>query len=157
MLLRMNIIIALFAWVSTSYAVNFNYEIESAGQGGQGTYMVKVSTVQGKNDIKIDELKKCAVHGVLFRGFSSSESHHSSQKPLAGSAVVESQYADFFKAFFSKEGTYTQYASFIDSSIERIKISKKEYRIQAIVIVRKDQLRMDLQQAGVLKSLNSGF
>ena len=39
---------------------------------------------------------------------------------------------------------------------DRIKVGK-EYKIGLIVSVRKDALRKDLEQAGIIKGLNSGF
>lgn len=67
------------------------YEIEGEGVGVQGTYLVKVTVIQKKSKLDIDVIKKCAVHGVLFKGFSSQTSR-TRQKPLAGSMVVEQQH-----------------------------------------------------------------
>ena len=50
------------------------YEIEGEGVGVQGTYLVKVTVIQKKSKLDIDVIKKCAVHGVLFKGFSSQTS-----------------------------------------------------------------------------------
>ena len=60
------------------------YEIEGEGVGAQGTYLVKVTVIQKKSKLDVDVIKKCAVHGVLFKGFSSQTSR-TRQKPLAGS------------------------------------------------------------------------
>ena len=57
------------------------YEIEGEGVGVQGTYLVKVTVIQKKSKLDIDVIKKCAVHGVLFKGFSSQTSR-TRQKPL---------------------------------------------------------------------------
>ena len=64
------------------------YEIEGEGVGAQGIYLVKVTVIQKKSKLDVDVIKKCAVHGVLFKGFSSQTSR-TRQKPLAGSMVVE--------------------------------------------------------------------
>lgn len=77
------------------------YEIEGEGVGVQGTYLVKVTVIQKKSKLDIDVIKKCAVHGVLFKGFSSQTSR-TRQKPLAGSMVVEQQHQDYFDVFFQK-------------------------------------------------------
>ncbi len=139
------------------YAIEAEYEIESAGQGAQGTYLVKVTTTIGKNESPENILRLCAVHGVLFRGLSSSSSYETAKKPLAGSAVVESQNADYFTAFFAENGPYKQYSSLVPSTLERVKLSRKEYRISAVMLVQKDQLRIDLENGGVLKKLDSIF
>ena len=70
-------------------------EIEGEGVGAQGTYLVKVTVIQKKSKLDADVIKKCAVHGVLFKGFSSQTSR-TRQKPLAGSMVVEQQHSGLF-------------------------------------------------------------
>lgn len=78
------------------------YEIEGEGVGAQGTYLVKVTVIQKKSKLDADVIKKCAVHGVLFKGFSSQTSR-TRQKPLAGSMVVEQQHQDYLMSFSKKE------------------------------------------------------
>lgn len=133
-----------------------NYEIESAGTGTQGSYLVKVWVISSKNKPDIDLIKKCAVHGVLFRGFSSKELRDA-QKPLAGNALVEQTHKDFFEAFFKNGGPYRNYITMVSPTYEIIKMAKKQYRIGAIFSIQKDQLRKDLEQAGIVKGLNTGF
>lgn len=130
-----------------------NYTIESAGRpASQGSYLVKV-TVNTKNKNLTDkEIAQCAVHGVLFRGFSGSNQH--SEKPLARSASVETEHKEFFDSFFSNRAS--SYASPVQST-RQVSKSGKEYVISEIVEVRKDNLKRDLQEAGVIKTLTSGF
>ncbi len=127
------------------------YDIQSAGSGTQGTCLVKVYVYS--SSAKDEQLKYAAVHGVLFRGYKGTPS----APPLAGSATVETQQADYFKAFFTKEKTFQQYASVVPGSYERVKVAKGGYKIGAIVQVSKDQLRTDLQAAGIIRGLSSGF
>ena len=134
----------------------FEYQIESAGSGTNGTYLVKVSVYSKKNRPDSELLKKCAVHGVLFKGFSSKE-NRVSQKPLAKSAVTEQQNADFFNAFFEDGGQYGNYADIVAPNYEIVKVAKKQYRIGATISVAKDRLRSDLEDAGILKKLDAGF
>ena len=133
------------------------YDITSAGSGVQGTYLVKVYVNSKKKYLVDADLKYAAVHGVLFRGFSGSNGKPG-QRPLAGSATVESQHADYFNAFFNKEKAYLRYADVVVGSYERMKMaSKKCYKIGAVVQVQKDQLRKDLEKAGVIRGLTNGF
>nr|MBP7471809.1 hypothetical protein [Prevotella sp.] len=134
----------------------FDYEIESAGTGANGTYLVKVCVIANKPSPNTEYIKKCAIHGVLFRGFANKELR-SSQKPLAGSALTEQQYADFFSIFFDDGGIYKNYANFVNTDFEIIKVGKKEYRITAILTIAKDQLYNDLVKANIIKGLNRGF
>ena len=133
-----------------------NYDIMCGGSGSQGFYIVKVSAyVDKSSQIDEDIVRKCAVHGVLFRGFSG-EQGCTSQRSLAGSALVEQQHADFFTVFFVKGGRYASYASMVTGSLQTERSGKK-YKVTAVVSVAKDQLRKDLEQAGVIKGLSNGF
>ena len=61
-----------------------SYQIEGAGTGAQGTYLVKVWVVTDNKKLSDDIIGRCGVHGVLFKGFSNTETRQH-QKPLAGS------------------------------------------------------------------------
>ncbi len=129
------------------------YDIESAEVGKQGTYLIKVYVYTKKGGASIEDFKYAAVHGVIFRGFSGKG--YSSQKPLA-SADSETEHKDFYSSFFG-DGKHLAYAEVVTPSCDRVKISKKEYKVGAIVSVSKDELRKALEAAGVVRSLNSGF
>ena len=132
------------------------YEIEGAGTGTQGTYLVKVWALTSDNKPSDDLLMKCAVHGVLFRGFANKELRQS-QKPLAGSPMAEQQHVDFFTDFFADGGLYKSYATMVSGQREGVKIAKRKYKVGAVVTVNKEQLLKDLQAAGIIKGLNTGF
>ena len=140
---------------ASASAINYTlptYTIEGAGTGVQGTYLVKVTMTAKKPDkVKDTDLAQCAVHGVLFRGFSGERQN---QRPLAGNAMNEQQHADFYNSFFQQ--AYLSYANTESSSRSVMKVGK-EYKVSAIVSVMKDQLRKDLTQQGVLKGLANGF
>lgn len=131
------------------------YEITGNGTGTQGTYIVKISVITKDKKIPDAQIARCAVHGVLFKGFASKENRQS-QKPLAGSPMAESQHPEFFQSFFAEGGPYTGYVSEVEGSREVIKSGKK-YRVSAVVTVNKDQLRRDLEKEGIIKGLNSAF
>lgn len=151
--------IAMICSFSTAYGKDSNplpqYEIMGAGTGSQGTYLVNITLISKKSKIDNDVIKRAAVHGVLFKGFSNKESRQM-HKPLAGSAANEAQHVDFYKDFFSESGNASNYASLVDGSRIVIK-SGKEYRITMTVSVSKDELRSYLESLGVIKGLNSGF
>ncbi len=154
------IIVLMFCVVQTVEAKKkdkpLNYEISCAGSGTQGYSLVKVkAVVDSKKDIGDAILKLCAVHGVLFRGYSGGQGCVS-QPPLAGSATVEQQYSDFFQPFFQVGGGCESYCSIVDGSLQTVK-QGKQYVVSGIVNVSKSQLRKDLEKAGVIKKLNSGF
>ena len=138
----------------------WKYEIECAGIGTDGTYLVKVWSYSKNGKIAITQAKKNAVHGVIFKGFSGGERGCNAQKPLATNPNIESEKEEFFLSFFEEGGKYMKYVSEstdgnIDAS-DRMKVGK-EYKIGVIVSVSKDALRKDLEAAGIIRSLSSGF
>lgn len=131
------------------------YEMSCGGSANQGFYLVKVRAVVDRKDIGDNILKRCAIHGVLFRGYPGGGGCVS-QPPMAGSAMVEQQYSDFFVPFFRKGGGCEAYATLIEGSMQVVR-QRKQYVVTGIISVAKDQLRKDLEAAGVVKRLNSGF
>jgi hypothetical protein len=137
----------------------WRYEIECVSTGATGSYLVKVWSYSKKPDVAINQAKKNAVHGVVFKGFTG-KGAGCTQKPLAGSPALEQEKAEFFKDFFADGGKYMKFVSVSgDGSVaaeDRLKIGK-EYKIGVVVSVYKDELRKDLEAAGIIKGLNSGF
>lgn len=131
------------------------YQLQGAGVGNQGTYVVTVTVLGKKNNINDDVLGRCAVHGVLFKGFSDAESRKT-YKPLAGSAANEGQHAEFYEDFFADGGAANNYVQFVNSSRKVVKAGK-QYKISVTATINKDQLRSDLEKAGVIRSLNAIF
>lgn len=129
------------------------YDIEAAGSGVQGTYLVRVWVYSKSGKVTDDEIKRAAVHGVIFRGFNGGQGSPS-QRPMASSISLEEEKAEYFEAFFSS--AYLQFASIVSGSYQRVKASKN-YKVGAVVQVSKDNLRRELEQAGIIKGLSNGF
>lgn len=128
------------------------YDITGAGSGTEGTILVKVYVYE-KNASDAD-LKRAAVHGVVFRGCIGNES--GARQPAMAQPSAEAEHAAFCEAFFDKEGACQVFASIISGSYDRVK-TKKGYKCGAIVQVNKSSLRKELEKAGVVRSLSSGF
>jgi len=154
-LLAMLTIALLFMGAKKPEKSNLRYDIECAGNGTQGTYLVKVWVYTKESKLDSEILKKYAVHGVIFKGYSG-KTECVQQRPLANSPAIEQQKADFFNAFFNTDKAFSKYATEIGGSIERIKIGK-EYKYGAVISVAKDMLRQDLEKAGIIRALNTGF
>ena len=134
----------------------WKYDIECAGSGEQGVYIVKVWTYAKNANVASDLMKKNAVHGVLFRGFGG-ERGCTAQKPIAGSIATYHEKQEYFNTFFQTGGTFLKYANIMSPTPEVIKVGKKEFKVGVVVAVSKDMLRKDLEQAGVIRNLSSGF
>ncbi len=136
----------------------WRYEIECVSEGAEGTYLIKVFSYSKKPKVAIEQAKKNAVHGIIFQGFSNNKC---APKPaLTKNPDLESEKADFFDAFFADGGKYMKYVQESnDGSIDaedRLKVGK-EYKIGVVVSVRVASLRKDLEEAGIIKGLSSGF
>jgi len=137
----------------------WDYEIEVVRQGTPGTYLVKVWSYSKKYDVAVSQAKKNAVHGVIFKGFPQKGSV-AKQDPLTNNVNLEEEKADFFKPFFADGGKYMKFVSISgDGSIEAGDVIKvgKEYKVGVIISVNVSELRKDLENAGILKSLGAGF
>jgi hypothetical protein len=138
----------------------WRYELECEGTGIKGTYMVKVWSYSKNKNVAIESAKRNAVHGIIFRGFQGSDDCKG-QKALVRNINVEQEKEDFFSKFFADGGRYLKFVNITaDGQIaasDRYKVGKKEYKIGVIVSVDKDDLRKDLEEAGIIKGLSSGF
>lgn len=138
---------------------NWRYEIECVSTGAQGTYLIKVWSYSKKPTVAIEQAKKNAVHGIIFKGFSG-QGAGCTQKPLTSNPALEQEKAEFFKEFFADGGKYMKFVNISgDGTVnaeDRLKVGK-EFKIGVIVSVLKENLRKDLEAAGIIKSLSSGF
>lgn len=125
------------------------YQIKAAGVAPQGYYLVEVTATVPKKRVSMEEVKKCAVHGVIFKGFAGT-SDVQSQRPIL-SPTVEAQHADYFNAFFAN-GDYGLYVSAVDPAVKTVKQGKR-YLVTGVVSVGKEELRRTLEQAGIVRKL----
>ena len=139
---------------------SWRYEIEAVQTGVQGTYLVKVWSYSKKPNVAIEQAKKNAVHGIIFRGFAGKDGVPG-QKPIARNPNLEQEKSDFFKEFFATGGKYLKFVSLTNDGAvaagDRFKIGKKEYKIGVLISIRKALLRKDLEASGVIKSMDSMF
>jgi hypothetical protein len=137
---------------------DWKYEIEAQGIGTQGTKQIKVWCYSKDVLTAIAQAKKNAVHGLIFRGYAG-KSGIPTEKPMTTNPNLEQEKMDFFKPFFANGGKYLKYVVDISETPavgDVIKIGK-EYKVGIVVSVNVSELRKDLEAAGIIKSLNSGF
>lgn len=137
----------------------WRYEIEAINVGVQGTYLIKAWTYSKKPDVAIEQAKKNAVHGIIFKGFAGKQGVPG-QKPLVSNVNLEEEKGDFFNLFFKDGGKYMKFVTISnDGNIgagDRLKVGK-EYKIGVMVSVNIAELRRDLEEAGIVKALGAGF
>jgi hypothetical protein len=138
----------------------WRYEIEAVGTGVQGSYQVKVWSYSKKPQVAMEQAKKNAVHGIVFKGFPSN-GRVQGQKALVQNPNLEKEQTKFFEDFFETGQKYLKFVTLANNGAigpgDRIKISKKEYKIGVVVSVNVAALRKDLEASGIVKGLGSGF
>lgn len=139
----------------------WRYELDCMGTGKQGTYLIKVWSYSKKPRLAIEKAKRNAVHGVIFKGFAAGKQGCKSQKPLARNSNLENEKKSFFTGFFKDGGKYMKFVTASNDGAvaagDRLKVSKKMYKIGIVISVNKDELRKELENAGIIKSLDAGF
>jgi hypothetical protein len=139
----------------------WRYDVECEGIAKQGAKLVKVWSYSKNPKHAIASSMRNAVHGVIFKGYAGGGQGCTSFQPLVNDPSVEEKYKEFFDEFFAEGGEYLKYvSSATDGSIgpgDRLKVSKREYKIGAVVTVMSDQLRKRLEKENIIKSLTSGF
>lgn len=137
----------------------WRYEIEAVQTGTQGTYLIKSWSYSKDPKVAIEQTKKNAVHGIVFKGFAGT-AKVPGKSPLITDSSIEKEQEKFFKTFFADGGDYMKYVSLSNDGAvaaeDRMKIGK-EYKIGVIVSVNVAQLRKALEDANIVKSLTSGF
>lgn len=146
---------------------NWRYEIECEGVGQQGIFIIKVYSYSRRKDVAIEQAKKNAIHGVIFKGIPSGKQGCVSQPALARSSNLEQQKRDYFNSFFHEGGKYMKFVNLTtDGAVKasdryvvggRGLFRRKQYKIGVIVSVNVARLRQELEDAGVIKKLSSGF
>ena len=139
----------------------WKYEIECVGIGKPGTKVIKVWSYSKKANVANAQAKKNAVHGIVFQGYAGGGQGCTNQKALISDPSVYEQKKEFFDNFFDHGGgKYMKFVSHSsDSTPEIMKVTMKgyKYKVGVIVTVNTSALRKDLEAAGVLRGLSSGF
>lgn len=139
----------------------WRYELEAVATGIQGTYQIKVWSYSKDVETATEQAKKNAVHGIIFKGFPN-KGRVQGQKPLARNSNLYEENEKFFLEFFKTDGgDYMKFVTFANNGQiaagDRIKISKKEYKVGVVVSVNVAELRKYLESKGIIKGLSNGF
>ncbi len=134
-----------------------NYEIECMGTGMDGTQLVKVWGFGTTPEKAAYQARKNAVHALMFKGVNAGKPGCMT-RPLVTQPGAEEMHREFFNTFFTDGGRYLNFVSQAnDGSMDRIRISSREYKVGTVVSVRHAALREELEAAGIIKKLGQGF
>lgn len=138
----------------------WKYEIECVGIGKPGTKVIKVWSYSKNAKVANGQAKKNAVHGMVFQGYSGGGQGCTSQKALVADPSIEHQKKEFFEEFFADGGKYMKYVSHSGDATPEIigvKLKGYKYKVGVTVTVNTNDLRKDLEAAGIIRGLSSGF
>ena len=130
------------------------------GVGNDGKPLMVVTCAAKKADkVTDDEIRRCAVHGIIFRGYSDKSNSKffdaSTSHPALLPADQEAGNADYFTDFFGS-GAYNTYVDIIPDT-RRVMKNGKQYYVSQTVVINVPALRKKLENDGMLKSLKSGW
>ncbi|WP_298632106.1 hypothetical protein [uncultured Porphyromonas sp.] len=149
-----SLLLALSGCKSTA---NYGYELHSLAVGSQGSSLVKVYSYGRTQDKAIQQAKRDAVHGILFKGVPGGAGV--SQQPALVKPNEQAEHESFFKKFFDS-GEYLRFVSLSSdgtvSAQDRLKVGNM-YKVGVAVSVQKDALRKYLEEQGVIKKLDFLF
>lgn len=141
----------LFSCISMS-ASTFDviYDIYGAGEAKSGYYLVEINAyVQKKKEINKEITKRCALHGVLFKGYPASKGN-ASKPALIKDNALESEKEAYFKTLI--EENFDNYTSMANDFMKVVK-EGKQYRITTFVLVNVSKLRKDLEKENIIRTL----
>jgi hypothetical protein len=127
----------------------YDYEVQSAGIGTQGTSLLKAWGQANTQNEAIEEAKKNAIRAMLFKGIPGSPD----MRPLISQPGAEQQNRQYFETFFAKGGTYLRFISKVNDAIDpadRIH-NGKQYKVGVVVSVNRNELVKELEAAGIIK------
>lgn len=137
--------------------VSGNYEVECMGTGMDGTQLVKVWGFGTDPEKAAYQARKNAVHAVVFKGINAGKPGCMT-RPLVTQPGAEELHREFFGTFFTDGGRYLNFVSMAnDGTVDRIKMTSREYKVGSVVSVRHAALREELEAAGIIKKLGQGF
>lgn len=143
---------------SYPFDMKHSYEVEIVRVGSQGTKYLKVFKTAGSIDKAINGAMQDAVAACIFTGVEGKENAGRIQ-PLVKGIEEYNNNKKFFNEFF-KKGKFMNYVKNVNSGYpsgeDNVK-TRKGHRVCVYVIVMYDKLRNYLEDAGLVKRINSYF
>ncbi len=139
---------------------DWKYEIECVGIGKPGTKLIKVWSYSKNAKVATGQAKKNAVHGIIFQGYAGGGQGCTNQKALVNDPSLEHQKKEFFDDFFADGGKYMKFVSHSNDAtpeVMGVKLKGYKYKVGVVVTVNSNALRKDLEAAGIIRGLSSGF
>ncbi|WP_289731106.1 hypothetical protein [uncultured Alistipes sp.] len=136
----------------------WRYEIETVAKKADKSYELKISSFSKKPVVAMEQCKKNAVHTTVFKGIPAAQDGRTPGiKALFPSSTLTPEQEKFFAGFFETGGDFMRFVTETNAGLnETIKLGK-EYKISVRVVVNVPALRRYLEDAGMIRALNTGF
>lgn len=142
--------------MSRSYLID-DYSYECIGVTKNGDYIIQSHFTTSENSVEyvIKNVQKNVLKEILFHGIKGdTENRIKDLSPLCDTEILNSERGKkYFETFFTDEEMYTQYVGQMPNDVPRIIRSSIGYRIAINLIVKWADLRTELENKEIIKSL----
>lgn len=134
--------------------MEWRYEIRPMGVGAQGSALVEVSSYSKRTEVAVNQARKNAVHGILFKGYGGMAGVPG-RAPLIKDPAFPVNQRGFMETFFKDGGDYARFVGQMSEDIRNTDMGK-ENKIEVVVTVLVDELRRYMESLGHINP-NAGF
>ena len=142
------------------YSSSYNYEIQPAGVGSDGTKAVKVWGYGRSPEDAVKAAKRNAIAASIFQGIPAGPGVGRTPA-IVTEHNADVKHADYFDEFFKTGGRYLSFIAMSTdgppSGQDRLRIERNYYKVGVNVQILHDNLRRELENAGIARRLDHGF
>ncbi len=131
----------------------WRYEINCRGTGGaDNSYLLDVVSYLRDDRLSINQSKKNAVHGIIFKGVFGNSVGCEAKPALTSNPNLFEQKKEYFDAFFADGGTFSKFVILPTGRPDMVdQVTKNEYRVNMTVQVDISALRAQLEADGIIE------
>ena len=122
------------------------YQVECYSLNNEGYVELKVSNLINPTDYQIEQASIDAIKAVLITGYSSVKCQ--TQKPILNTPEEKENFNKIQSSFFSKKGIWK---TFVRNS------NGNSIDNGFLIMIKKEELRIYLENKKIIKKLNNGF
>ncbi len=131
----------------------WRYELSCKGTGGSdNSYLIDVVSYLRDDRLAINQSKKNAVHGIIFKGVFGNSVGCQTKPALTKNANLFEEKREYFDAFFADGGTFSKFVILPTGRPDKVdQVTKTEYRVNMTAQVNVIGLREQLETDGIIE------
>jgi hypothetical protein len=131
----------------------WRYELSCKGTGGaDNSYLIDVVSYLRDDKLSINQSKKNAVHGIIFKGVFGNSVGCQTKPALTKNANLFDEKREYFDTFFADGGTFSKFVILPTGRPDKVdQVTKTEYRVNMTVQVNVIALREQLETDGIIE------